>query len=396
MNRRRLLIVIIIALALLLVAFGLYRLLRSTSAPGDGLFGALPDAGEQTIPAGDFDPEDASVTVTESSRRAEGVLAYSPAADGSVTVVQLDGKILRLTSSATVSLSNTAIADVRGASFSADGKKALVVFGAPGALKASVFDTTALTWQALTGLYDHAMWGPQGYGIVWTAHDAQGRTIISLTTVGATSAATQTIATIAMTDARIAWQSANTLIAYDAPSAYNEGAAWSINIQTKVVTPLIRETLGLDLAWDPVRNQGLMLESTLANTGGSLALVGSVGLKAAQFNFLTIPAKCSFAALPIAPAGTSTRPGTVQTTNYLACGVPINQDQLARANLPDQYYQRAFFTTDRLVVVDLNTRGIIFVGSLPSAMDITDVRLAGTTAYFLSRYDNALYAVLFE
>jgi hypothetical protein len=398
MNRRRLLIIVVIVVAIVLIAVGVYALIRSRTPASPETAGALPSTGGQTIPEGGFNAENTTTSVAQSSKVAESVLAYAPSADGSVVVVQSDGKILRTTSSATVSLSNTAIADVVNASFSPDGKKALVVFGTPGSLKASVFDTGTLSWQALTGLSDQSSWGPQGYNIVWTSHDGAGRTIVLITAIGTKTATTQTVATLPVTDLAVAWQNAGTLIVYDKPSAYAEGSAWTIDIKTKTVVPLVRETQGLDLAWDAIRNQGIALQGTIASTGGSLSLVNSVGLPSAQFNFLTLPEKCSFAALPIAPA-TTTAPKaktTPQTTNYLACGVPVNQNQLSDAHLPDDYFQQALFTTDRLVIVDLDTRGIIFVGTLPTAADATKIQLAGTTAYFINRYDGSLYAVPFN
>ncbi len=411
MNRRQTLIVIIIIIAVILVGLGIYRLIQSRNGGvGGDTTGTLPNAGDQVIPAGGLDSESVVTTPAQTSKRADSVLAYAAADSGALTVVQLDGKILRIAASSSVSLSGTAISNVTNASFSADGKRVLVIFGTPGSLKASVFDVVTLSWQALPGLYSSAAWAPQGYVIASTLSDTRtGRTTVYLTTLGITPQ-TRAIASLRAQDLALTWQKPGTLILYDRPSAYGAGTAWTLDTKTNLIVPLIRETTGMDLAWDPLRNQGLVFQSTLVNKGGSLALVSQAGVQQARFNFLTLPAKCSFTPVPVTPvvtvAATTTTsttkakvvvaPATVPTKNYVACGVPTNQDQLGDTVLPDAYYQKALFTNDRLVVIDLDTQGVVFVGLTPDPVDATDLKIIDGLLYFTNRYDNALYAVPFQ
>jgi hypothetical protein len=174
---------------------------------------------------------------------------------------------------------------------------------------------------------------------------------------------------------------------YDPPSAYSVGTAWTINTRTQDITPLIRETLGMDLVWNPVRSSGLVFRGNITNKGGVLEYAGSSGARTAQFNFVTLPAKCSFL---------YTSSTTTSTPNYIGCGVPADQATLASTPMPDRYYQKAAFTNDRLVVIDLDTQGIVFVATTLEPVDATNVQLANGALYFINRYDSGLYAVPFQ
>jgi hypothetical protein len=310
---------------------------------------------------------------------------------------------LKIGSTTVVSLNNVEISNMVGASFSADGKKALVLFGSAGAVKGSVFDIPTETWQALAGTYDDAAWAPQGSSrLVSVAPGTQGGTVVTLTTFPANAAlkpTAQVVATLRAQDMRLAWKGANALVLYDRPTAYGEGTAWSLDLGTKNIVPLIRETLGMDLIWNPVRGNGVVFKSTVTNKGGMLTAVNGAGVQTAQFNFLTLPAKCSFVS-PASTTGTASAATGVatatSTSNYIACGVPADQDKLTISPLPDRYYQKAFFTSDRLVVIDLNTQGIVFVGTTNEAVDATNLKIANGKLYFLNRYNDGLYAVPYE
>jgi len=392
MNFRRLIVIIVILGAAAIVGFGIYKLASTqTSTPPTDTNGNLPNAGSQVIPQQNVNEAAGSLPPVQTSKRADSVLAYRADADGTATVVQLDGKIIKLTgtSTAPVSLSNATISGIADASFSADGKKALVLFGTAGALKASVFDVATLSWTALSGSFDDAAWAPQGYAIAALSLNAvAGKTDLSIITLGATptiKTQAQQVVGLRARPLRVAWQQPGTVILYDRPTAYGEGTAWTVVIKTKVIAPLVRETLGMDLSWGTTPNLGLLFQGTLAQRGGSLGLIDGVGTAVAQLNFLTLPVKCSFASA----AATSSS----STSSYLACAVPADNQQLASAVLPDAYYQKAFFTSDRLVVIDLTTQGIVFVGTTPNPADAVSLQLTGSNLYFINRYDNGLYMI---
>lgn len=384
MTPRRIIILVIVLIVVAFLAFAIYTFMRSRSGEGGDTTGNLPDAGDQVIPQQDLDDLADDTDASQSSQRAGSVLAYAANDDGSLTVVQIDGKIVSVGTSTTANLNNVAITDVVGASFSADRKKILVLFGSAGTLKASVFDVTASSWQALPGSYEDVAWAPQSNVVAGVSASAQGGSVVTLTTIAATQSS-RTLATLRAQDLRITWQTSDAVIVYDRPSAYSEGAAWTIDTRTQTITPLIRETLGMDLAWNSIENVGIVFRGTVSNRGGALALAGSSGFQQAQFNFVTLPAKCSFLS-----SQATTSP------NYLACGVPADQNRFANAQLPDRYYQKALFTTDRLVVIDLDTQGIVFVGTTLEPVDATNFQVAGGNLYFLNRYDNGLYSVPFQ
>lgn len=386
MTPRRIIIVAIVAAVVLFLVFAIYVFVRSRGGAGGETDGTLPDAGDQIIPAQDIDEAAEAAPPAEASKRADNVLAYAVNDDGTIAVVQTDGKILRVDGDSSATLNNVALSNVVRASFSADGTKALVLFGTPGAVKASVFDLPTASWLALAGTYEDAAWAPQGYTIATLSASVQGSVVALVTpTVRPTP---QTIATLRAQSLRLEWQTPSSLIIYDRPSAIAQGTAWSLNTQSRVITPLVRATYGMDLAWNTVRNIGIVFRGSPGGRGGSLALAGGTGVRTAQFNFLTLPSKCSFVGV-----GTST---TAVVSDYLACGVPIDQSRFASAQLPDRYDQKGLFTLDRLVVVDLDSQGIVFVGTPDVAADVQTVRLAGNTLYFINRYDNGLYATPFQ
>jgi len=78
----------------------------------------------------------------------------------------------------------------------------------------------------------------------------------------------------------------------------------------------------------------------------------------------------------------------------LYCAVPRDQATLSYYDLPDAYEQNQIFTSDDLYRVDTTTGHIdTLFSDQAQNFDMTDVSIVGSSAFFVNRYDQKLYAV---
>ncbi len=377
MNRRRILIILGALVILGILGAGTYFAVRTISSLNTDTSGSLPTIG------GDFATVTSTSSDIEKSRiPVELVNAYHPFPDGTVVIVHRNGTISRVDENTIASLSSSPIENFASASFSADGKKIMVLTGQQPRSQVNIFDTEIASWRVIPGTFRDAVWAPTGTNLATLTPDPKtGKTTIGIydTVKGKT---TQVLATLNLGDTSIAWPSKDTLIISDKPNHLSTGSAWSLSIPTKRIALVARGKQGFSAIWDRNASNAISFQTNTFGTGGGLRLI-SGGVEKARLAFITIPDKCAFTTLP--GASSSSIP-------YVICAVPRDQDSLALKQLPDAWYRKEFFTDDVLIGINLETNEVDFTIAPPiNGIDATKLQVIGTTVYYVDRATDQLY-----
>lgn len=376
MNQRRIIIIAIGIAVLALIGVMTYFITRDGGLLGDSA-GTLPEIGADFANITTSSPELAEATIAF-----ETVTAYRAFSDGSVIAVDREGKVSRISGTSLAALSSAVITDFASASFSPDGKKILVLTGRQPRSQVNIFDVDTASWRVIPGSFRDATWGPSGVRLATLTPDPQtGKTTIGIYDT-ATGRTVQTVTTLSLGDVSIAWPATNTIVVTDKPNSRSTGSAWTIDIPSKQIRLAARGKQGFSAIWDSSATRGIALETRTPEGRGGIMSLFNNGVATAKLAFATIPEKCTFASLP--GAGETSTP-------YVICAVPQDQDSFQRAELPDSWLRREFFTNDIFVGVNLNTRDVDFSIAPPLAVDATRLQLVGTTIYYTDRITDKLY-----
>ena len=416
----------IIVAGILVVGVVGYLLLRqfssgeiSQNSGTQGQYGSLPStgafaggsqnggsAGVASGQAAQGDSQNALLAVID----ANPVLAYFPAASGTVFAVRPDGGVVAFANGGVSILSTSSFSNVSDAVFSHDGRKVVVMSGYPQNVKASVFDVSLRTWTQLPAGASLPSWSPLDYRLAYLRDNGDGS--VSLMTWDAAKAKPSPImlTTLYVQDMSVQWANPNTIMLSSRPSAYANGSVLAFDMQRKTVAPVIVSRSGLDVIWSTSPFEGLSFSASQASRGGHLQLIDATGAVLQNFTFLTFPSKCAFAQAMMAasssPATTSsTKPSTttaslIKAAPYvfytaLYCGIPRDQNTLTYYPLPDAYNERQISTLDDIYRINISNGHIdpILVGS-SQGFDVSDVRAVGNKIFFINRYDGKLYSVV--
>jgi hypothetical protein len=377
MNRRRIIIVLILIVVLGLISLAGYWLLGGSSGSGDAA-GNLPEIGGEFDPAENVDPE----ALAEATVPVANIAAYHVYEDGSIIAVHRDGTIDRVVEEDVTSLSNKPVEGFASASFSGDGSRILVLTGNQPRTQVNIFETESATWRVVPGTFRDATWAPTGSQLATLTPDpTTGKTAIGIYDA-ANGRTVRTIVALALGDVSIDWPNAQTILVSDKPNQRSNGSTWAINVSSGVVSVAARGKLGYAARWNDAAQSALAFQANQYRSGGRTKLIVD-GVEQAVLSFTTMPDKCAFFDMPM---------GEDEFAPYVVCGVPRDQDDLQRKNLPEAYYRKEFFSDDVLVGVNLETRSVEFTIATPTTVDATDLRVVdGSTIYYLDRATGALY-----
>lgn len=377
MNRRRIILVAVLIVTIALIGVAAYLLLGNRSGAGSEVDGNLPEIGGNV----DIEGQDSDVSVVEATIPVTNVSAYRAFAGDVVIAVHRDGTIDRVASSTLTGLSNKPIENFASASFSGDGSRILVLTGNQPRTQVNIFEVASASWRVIPGTFRDAVWAPTGNQLATLTPDAvTGKTAVGIYDA-ATGKTVRTVAVLALGDVSISWPNSKTIIVSDKPNRNSAGSSWAIDVASGRVTVAARGKLGYAAHWDSSAQLALAFQANVYGTGGRTKLIAG-GVEQALLSFTTIPDKCTFFDMP--GSGSSTTP-------FVICGVPREQEELQRWNLPDAYYRKELFTDDVLIGVNLDTRTVDFTIGPPLRVDATKLQVLGTTVYYLDRRSGALY-----
>jgi len=318
---------------------------------------------------------------------------YYAASDGSITFIQDDGEIKMVGGGKTDSLSPAKIEDILYGSFSYDGKKIIAASGNPEAQDINLFDTENNGWRQVSVRGTSFVWSPSDYRIAYLAKEGSSYSAYSLDTKNKSSGP-QKLFSLKMLDIYVLWPSPNTILVAQKPSALVAGTVLSYDIKKKTFAVLAADKFGAEVAWGNAAGEGLLFGGNVNGQGGSLGLIDLTGVAVHGLNFLTLPTKCGFHGESKNVGVSSGTKTLTQTSYFLDCAVPRDQDALRGTPLPDGYYQKSFFAADDILKISLADGTIYPVfDDQNKYIDAYDLKYAGGKIYFINRYDKKIYFV---
>lgn len=362
---RSLKVIIIITLMALLAGIGYWI--------WNAYFRGAPAPGEETLAL----PEGAAGEITPQIRRLSGrdTFDYWLTAEGDIYIVADDGQIYKLTAGGEENVSSQIIGGLHSVNAAVDGSAAIFAFGYPFEKMFSIFNVRTKSWASLPPGTTAADWDPKSANRIayLTGGSAGGLNIFN---VGAKQSSA--VARLTQSDQIIDWVLPNIVYIADKPTEAFPGSAWSVDLSTKRVRPLIRQ-VGLLLNWSTDGKLGLISDSA-----ANLSLINEQAHAMAKINGQTIADKCAFS----------------KTDIY--CAVPDIGSSAIRL---DDYLQKSIYTEDRFYKFSLefgperlNDFSEIIFGSVLAPIPLDAIRLtpAGNTLYFINRYDQRLYSLNLE
>ncbi len=406
--RKALLYFIIAIVVIGIVGAVLYFLMRGNNQSSDqgGQTGSLPSASgsgaafnQGGLSAGDSDINNgSSSTVAENLIIAANgpVLDYFANSDNSITAIGPDGTISMIQNGNVDILNSSKIKDIINIGFSYDGSKIMINFGDLQDSQTSVFDLKTRTWTPLPAGMLSPQWSPVDYRIIYLKNNSNGTETLTTFDTSKTKNNAATVTTLHLQDVSLLWRTKNEVFFYDNPSVYTMGSLWSFDLQKKSIHPVITEQRGAESIWNTATTStGMLFTGDASQYGGALRLIDESGNTIQQLGFLTMPSKCLFDQYIQAttPASAST---TIATSSYLAlyCGIPRNQNTLSSSRLPDDYEQKALFTSDNIYRINtINGSVDALFNDQKQSMDVLRIKVFNNNLFFINRYDQKLYSI---
>lgn len=329
-------------------------------------------------------------------------LDYFTDKGSNVFMIQLDGRVVRVSGGKAEVISSGPVSNVTQAFFSFDGKRIMAITSSSTGNRFQVFNADDKTWKVYANAIQDAAWAPDSHKIAFlTTGDSS--TLFTIDADGAAAKPVE-IMKIRQEDMTLNWVSASRLLMSDSPSAAWTSSLWSVDIGKKTIVPIISAP-GLQTAWSSstLASVGIVMSSNLNSQGGRLQLVDQSGKQTQAFSFLTLPSKCAFYDKPIQPTGPTTSPtstaaakapATPKANLTMVCGIPRDSQLLGGSQLPDSYLKKSVFTSDNFFEIDVATGNVKSIFS-DVAKDIDSYRLKifGQSLFFINRFDKKVYSV---
>lgn len=249
-------------------------------------------------------------------------------------------------------------------------KKVLAAFGNPATPQWGVFDLLDKTWRPLPSNITNAAWGIIDSKLVALVSSANN---INLSQVDLSK--TPPAYQVSIKDFRLKNVSLTTLpnqkiIITEKPSVFYSGRVWQFDPKTSGFNLLESPANGLILRWSDDKSVAFQFSSPANLT----IITGDLknGLSSA---ITTLPEKCNASA----------------STTY--CFEPQNIP--AAVSLPDDYFQKKFYSIDNLISLGLSTGNVTNVlrsnANNIQPLDGYHPQISNNKIYFINRYDNYLY-----
>lgn len=390
--KKTLIVLIILILAGGIVTLGIWFRSRNEIATPEEIAGnGLPiNTATPDIPRAELSSDTQNLPSGGSNRfgvvSQREVLDYTLDARNHVFIAARDGNIIEIADNKENVIYEASAPVPLSASFSYDGKKVLSSFGDPARPRWSVFDITAGSWEPLSEEIMHPVWSPNDYRIAYLARQGT-RFALSVLDLGNRTPRPQAIFSFSTSHLDLSWNTPGYILLSELPTGFAPSSIWKLDVQKKTLEPLILDQLGANVTWGKTAERGLAFISLGKGSGGTLALVDGKGETEQTLNIQTLPEKCTLYR--------HTKEKEIgETAELIVCAVPRETDEFSRLTLPDDYYQKVFFTSDNIHAIDLKTGTLSPIFEDASfAIDAHKLKTFGAIVFFINRKDMRLYAV---
>ncbi|HEY4519276.1 MAG TPA: hypothetical protein VJK01_02880, partial [Candidatus Paceibacterota bacterium] len=176
-------------------------------------------------------------------------------------------------------------------------------------------------------------------------------------------------------DIRVEWVSSNQIAISTAPSGLVPNVLWVLNIDTQKLLPVMSQVYGFTMRWSP--SGGRFLFSQTDAKGANLTLFSSnqTGTEVKNLGLATLPEKCAFSA---------------KDENIVFCSAPASAPDIV---WPDDYYKQIYSASEQIWSINLSTgkKDMVYDFDETLASDAADLIVSpgADRLIFLNKKDGA-------
>ena len=180
-------------------------------------------------------------------------------------------------------------------------------------------------------------------------------------------------------DIRVEWVSSNQIAISTAPSGLVPNVLWVLNIDTQKLLPVMSQVYGFTMRWSP--SGGRFLFSQTDAKGANLTLFSSnqTGTEVKNLGLATLPEKCAFSA---------------KDENIVFCSAPASAPDIV---WPDDYYKQIYSASEQIWSINLSTgkKDMVYDFDETLASDAADLIVSpgADRLIFLNKKDGAIYSL---
>lgn len=171
----------------------------------------------------------------------------------------------------------------------------------------------------------------------------------------------------------------NEVFIIEKSSAAATASVWKYDVKKKTLAPIFENERGLAVSW--LQNGNFTLTFALdAALQPSLVISNAATTQKLTLPFITLPEKC----------------GMDPTQPIVYCAVPI--DIPPGTTLPDDYWQKAFYSQDRILRIDMPASRVTeIMDEYPpidgGKLDAVTIVIDANNLFFTNRYDGKVYTL---
>ncbi len=303
--------------------------------------------------------------------------------NGEVYYITPDGKIFAAKDGPDLEISKQTISALNFIELSPNNQFILTAFADPKMPQWGIFDLIDKVWRPLPQEIINATWNNTDETLVGIVKN-QNNLNLSLIDLSKNPATYKTLINdFRLKDVRLEVLSGDRLIISEKPSAYYPNRVWQINLKDLTFNTLIAPEKGLVLNWS--KDRKIIFKFSSPN---KFSIYDAPTLKQiAPPLFNTLPQKCD---------------AKVFSTSSVVIYCFVPKEISPRITLPDDYFQKKFFTNDDLLMLTINIEnGDVekFENIFPENStkirfaDAKNIEFYNNQLYFLNNYDNQLYKI---
>jgi len=288
-------------------------------------------------------------------------------ATGEIYYLMPDGKVSLAKEGPDLEISEETLNALNFIEAAGDGRKVLAAFGDPLAPQWGIFDVGDKVWRPLPPEVQKATWGATNEKLIAIVKNGNDLNLTETDLARTPPAYKVLIKDLRLKNANFSYLPENRLLIAEAPASNYESSVWQLDLKTLVLNLVLAPQKGEFIEWSADKNFGFVW-----NAKDGFTILKSDFKETLPTVFNTLPSKC----------------GSLEKKIY--CFAP--QSIPSTANLPDDYFNKKFFSIDDLFLIDAetgNTAKLLDGGGL--GIDAKNPRVLGNKLYFLNRYDNYLY-----
>lgn len=280
------------------------------------------------------------------------------------------GKIVKIVADKDIVLSEQTVENLNYILPSPDGQKILAAFGPASQPQFGIFDLVGNSWSLLPAEIKSAAWSPESKRLAAVV-EQNGKNDLTILNLEEKKTEKKTSSTIlknfAFKDIKMEWLKPDEIIFTQRASISADSAVWRLGLSKLAFSEVVPSVKGLLVKWLR-ENLGLKFQNQKTD------LITNEGKVIYNFPFLVLPDKCL---------------ATKESVYCFLFGLKQGVE------LPDDYWQKVFYSRDSLFKFDLNNLQApqLVFDNWGKEIDAFHPRLLGEQILFVNRYDNLLYGL---